>query len=69
MAKRYFNIFKSHIAVLILLLALICTAELTTGTVTMIARIATGVVMIYVAIKYAIWLLKAPTARIPEENL
>lgn len=69
MAKRYFNVFRNHIAMLVLLLALICTGEFTRGTVSMVARIATGAVMIYVAIMFAVWLIKSPTASIKEENL
>jgi predicted CDP-diglyceride synthetase/phosphatidate cytidylyltransferase len=69
MAKRYFNIFKSHIAMLMLIIVLICISESTTGTVSMVAKIATGALLIYAAISYAIWLFKAPTAQVTEENL
>lgn len=69
MAKRYFNIFKSHIVILVLIIALICTAEFTTGTVSAVAKMATGALLIWAAISYAIWLFRAPTANITEENL
>jgi hypothetical protein len=69
MAKRYFNIFKSHIAILILIVALVCTSEITTGTVSAAAKIAAGALLIWAAISYAIWLFKAPTAQVKEENL
>jgi hypothetical protein len=69
MAKRYFNIFKSHIAMLILIVTLICVSEVTTGTVSLVAKLITGVLLIYSAISYVIWLIKAPTVQIPEENL
>ncbi len=69
MAKRYFNVLKSHVAILILIIALICTSEFTSGTVSMIARIVTGVLLIWAAISYAVWLVKAPTAKVKEENL
>jgi hypothetical protein len=69
MAKNYVNVSKSHVLLVVTLIALICIGELSDGAVSMVARIATGVVMIYVAISYALWLLKSPTAKIPEENL
>jgi hypothetical protein len=69
MAKRYFNIFKSHIAILILIVTLIFVSEFTTGTVSLVAKLITGALLIYAAISYTIWLIKAPTAQIPEENL
>jgi hypothetical protein len=69
MAKRYFNVFKSHIALLVLIIALICVSQFTSGTVSTVAAIATGALMIYSAISYAIWLFKTPTANIKEENL
>jgi hypothetical protein len=69
MAKRSFNVLKSHVLLIITLVVLICLSELSEGSVSSVARIATGVVMIYVAIGYALWLLKSPTAKIPEENL
>jgi hypothetical protein len=68
MAKRYFNVFRSHLLVLITLVVLICVGEMTEGAVATVAKIATGVVMIYIAINYAVWLLKAPVAKVNEEN-
>jgi len=69
MAKRYFNVFKSHVSMLVLIIALIFTSEFTSGAVSMIAKTATGVLLIWAAISYAIWLVKAPTAKMKEENL
>jgi hypothetical protein len=69
MEKNYVNVSKSHVLLIVTLIALICVSELADGAVSTVARIATGVVMIYVAISYALWLLKSPTAKIPEENL
>jgi hypothetical protein len=68
MAKRYYNIFKSHIAILILIVALICTSEFTTGAVAATAKVIAGALLIWAAISYAIWLFKAPTAQVKEEN-
>lgn len=69
MAKRYFNIFKSHIVVLVTIIVLIMASEFTSGRVAAAAKIATGAVLIWAAISYAIWLIKAPTARVKEESL
>ncbi len=63
MARRYFNVLKNHVMILITLVVLICISELTAGTVSSIAKIATGIVMIYVVFNYALWLLKTPTAK------
>lgn len=61
MAKRYFNVFKSHVVLLIVLIVLVGIAEITYGsTVATIAQIAAGVLMIFAAIRYTIWLLKKP---------
>jgi len=54
---------------LILIIALVLTSELTNGAVSTAAKICAGSLMIYAAISYAIWLFKAPTATIKEENL
>ncbi len=69
MAKRYFTILKSHVAMLILIIALIGISEFTSGAVSTVAKIATGVLLIWSAISYAIWLVKTPTAKVKEENL
>ena len=68
MARRYFNVLKNHVVVLITLIILIAVSELADGTIATMAKIATGIVMIYVVFTYAIWLLKAPTAKMNEEN-
>lgn len=67
MARRYLNVFKNHVVVMIMLVVLICVSELSTGTIATIAKVATGLLMIYVAINYAMWLLKAPIAKANEE--
>lgn len=68
MAKRYFNVFRNHVAILVALVILICISELAQGAIATAAKIATGIVMIYAALNYAIWLLKSPTAKMNEEN-
>lgn len=68
MAKRYFNVFKSHVFALIVLIILVCIAEIAYGTtLATVAQIAAGVLMIYAAIRYTIWLFKKPTASVNEE--
>lgn len=69
MAKRYFNVFRNHVLVLLTLVGLIILSEVTSGMTATIANICAGLVMIYIAINYALWLLKAPTMRANEENL
>ena len=68
MAKRYFNVFRNHVAMLVTLIVLICISEMATGTAATVATIATGVLMIYLVISYALWLLRTPTAKMNEEN-
>ncbi len=63
MAKKFLNV-----GVLIALVILIGLSELTEGATATIAKILTGLVMIYVAINYALWLLKAPVAKPTEET-
>ena len=67
MARRYYNVFKNHVLVFIILIAMICLSEFTNGTVSTVAKIAAGVLMIYSAISYAIWLLRTPVAKTNEE--
>jgi hypothetical protein len=68
MAKRYFNVFKSHVFALIVLVILVCISEIAYGTtLATVAQISAGVLMIYAAIRYTIWLFKKPTVSINEE--
>jgi predicted CDP-diglyceride synthetase/phosphatidate cytidylyltransferase len=68
MARRYFNVFKNHVYILLMIVVLICTAEFTEGAVSTISKVLTGMLMIYSAISYTIWLIKSPT-HVKEENL
>jgi predicted CDP-diglyceride synthetase/phosphatidate cytidylyltransferase len=62
MARRYFNVFKNHVMILIMLIVMVCLSELTSGTVSTIAKIAAGILMIYSVISYSLWLLKKPAS-------
>lgn len=68
MARRYFNVFKSHFFALIVLIVLISIAEIAYGTtVATVAQFAAGILMIYAAIRFTVWLFKKPTVSISEE--
>lgn len=68
MAKRYFNVLKSQVIGLIVLIILICISEIAYGTtLATVAQIAAGSLMIYAAIRYTIWLFKKPTVSVTEE--
>lgn len=67
MARRYFNVFKSHVMVLIILITLVCVSEFTVGTISTVAKIAAGVLMIYSVISYSLWLLRTP-GRVNEDE-
>jgi len=68
MARRYFNVFKSHVVALIVLIVLVCIAEIAYGTtVATVAQISAGILMIYAAIRYTVWLIKKPTVSMNEE--
>ena len=68
MAKRYFNVFRNHVVILVLLVATVFVSEITSGTVASVTKIAAGVMMIYAAIYYAVWLMKRPTTSVKEES-
>jgi hypothetical protein len=62
MARRYFNVFRSHVVAMIVLIILICISEIAYGTtLATAAQISAGILMIYSAIRYTIWLFKKPT--------
>jgi predicted CDP-diglyceride synthetase/phosphatidate cytidylyltransferase len=67
MARRYFNVFKQHLLVLIILVTFVCLSEFTNGTVSTIAKIGAGLLMIYSVISYAMWLLRTP-GRVNDEE-
>ena len=68
MAKRYFNVFRHQVVLLVLMIVLIAVSELTEGTISTVTKITAGAMMIYTAIMYVVWLIKAPTAKMKEEN-
>lgn len=68
MAKRYFNVFRNHLMILVLLVATILVSEVTSGVVSVVATVTAGIIMIYAAIYFAVWLLKRPTTSVKEEN-
>ena len=68
MAKRYFNVFKSHVIAIVVLIVLIAISEIAYGTpLATVAQISAGILMIYSAIRYTIWLFKKPTVSMNEE--
>lgn len=67
MAKRYFNVFKNHVIILIVLVALVCLSEFTSGAVSAVSKIVAGALMIYSVISYARWLLRTP-GRVNEDE-
>jgi hypothetical protein len=67
MARRYYNVFKNHVFVLIVLIAMIGLSEFTTGTISAAAKIAAGILMIYSVVSYSLWLLRTPPAKTNEE--
>jgi len=69
MAKRYFNIFKRHMLVMMLIIVFIMASAFTNGTASTATAIGAGILLIGSAIRYAIWLLKTPGVEIREENL
>ncbi len=69
MAKRYFKVLKGQVFFLVMLIALVCFTIIAEGQAERIASYITGAAMIFAVIAFFVWMIKKPSAKIPEENL
>ena len=61
--RRYLSVFKNHVIIMVVFLALIIVSSVTTGKLSTITTVLTGVLMIYAAIVFTFWIIKTPSKK------
>ncbi len=67
MFRRYIHIFKSHIFILAVLIALVIISYITIGRTSVVTSITAGIVMIYIGVVVAIWIIRTPSKKNKDE--
>jgi amino acid permease len=63
MVKRYWSVYKINILLIIVIVALIIISSVTRGKTAKATSIAAGVVMLYLAFKFIVWIVKTPAKK------
>jgi hypothetical protein len=63
MLKRYWSVYKVNILLIVVIIVLIVISSRTRGKTAKATSIAAGVVMLYLAFKFIIWIVKTPTKK------
>lgn len=61
--KRYLFVFKNHVILMVIFLALIIVSSVTNGKLSSVTTVLTGVLMIYAAIVFTFWIIKTPAKK------
>ena len=67
--RRYLSVFKNHVIIMVVFLALIIFSSLTSGKLSSVTTVLTGVLMIYAAIVFTLWIIKTPSKKSNDEVL
>ena len=67
--KRYLSVFKNHVIIMVVFLALIIVSSVTNGKLSSVTTVLTGVLMIYAAIVFTFWIIKTPARKSKDEVL
>jgi hypothetical protein len=68
MFKRYFWVFKNHLFLLILIIVLVIIATRSTGKTAVVMSTIAGIVMIYAAFRFILWIIKTPAKKDKDEG-
>jgi amino acid permease len=63
MLRRYWSVYKINILLIIVIIALIIVSSVTRGRTAKVTSIAAGVVMLYLAFKFIMWIIKTPAKK------
>jgi len=63
MLRRYLSVFKNHVFLLVLIVALVIVSSLTKGKTAVVTSTIAGIVMIYAGISFVIWIIKTPAKK------
>ena len=63
MLRRYLFLFRSHLIILGILVALVIISSVTRGTTASTTSIIAGVLMIYAAITFIAWIIRTPSSK------
>lgn len=69
MFKRYFSVFKNHLFLLVIIIALIIISSITKGKTAVVTSTLAGIAMIYAGISFVIWLIKTPAKKDKDAGL
>lgn len=69
MLRRYLSVFKNHVFLLILIVALVIVSSLTKGKTAVVTSTIAGIVMIYAGISFVIWIIKTPAKKDKDSGL
>ena len=69
MFKRYLSVFKNHLFLLVIIIALIIISSLTKGKIAVVTSTIAGIAMIYAGISFVIWLIKTPAKKDKDAGL
>lgn len=69
MLKRYLWVFKNHIFLLIVIITLVIISTKSTGKTAIIINTIAGVVMIYAAFRFILWIIRTPSKKDKDEGL
>jgi hypothetical protein len=69
MLKRYLWIFKNHLFLLLVIIALVIVATKTTGRTAIVTSTIAGIVMIYAAFRFILWIIRTPARKDKDAGL
>ena len=69
MFPRYFKVLKRNLFLIIVIIALVIVSSVTKGKTAKTTSILAGVVMIYLGIKFFIWIIRAPVKKEKDEAM
>lgn len=69
MIRRYLSVFRNHVFLILILLALIIVSTVTQGKISTYTATFTGIVMIYAAIVFTVWIIRTPSKKNNDEGI
>ena len=67
--KRYLFVFKNHVILMVIFLALIIVSSETNGKLSSVTTVLTGILMIYAAIVFTFWIINTPSKKSKDDVL
>lgn len=69
MTIRYLKVYRKKILLFIIIIGLIVAASVTKGKTAITTSILAGIAMIYAAVSFIIWIVKAPVKKDLDEGV